>query len=193
MTKFQPGRTARATVVALAMLPSLCLAQGFYAGVDVGRSSAGLDCPAHASCGTSAGAAGVRLGYRFTPRWGVELGLLGVGQLTGALDRGLGPERGQLRVGAALYQGTATWARGPWSLTAKFGLADNIARTEFADYPARNRRGVTAAVGAELSYALSSHWRVSVSDEFRPNVALTDRTRGSVNALTAGLSYGFGP
>ena len=34
MTKFQPGRTARATVVALAMLPSLCLAQGFYAGVD---------------------------------------------------------------------------------------------------------------------------------------------------------------
>jgi len=192
MTKLQPARTvALPALAAVIFLPSLGLAQGFYAGVDTGRGHAALSCMPHADCNRSAGAAGIRLGYQWTPVWGVEIGFLGMGSTSGTPDRGLGPERGQIRIGTALYQGTATWAHGPWSLTAKLGLADNIARSTFGDYPASDRSSITAAGGVEIAYRLAPHWRISLGDEFRPNVALTGRSRANVNVVVAGLTYGF--
>jgi hypothetical protein len=122
----------------------------------------------------------------------VEVGVIGIGQTSGTLDRGLGTEAGQARLGGALYQGTATWQRGPWSLTAKFGLADNIARSSFMDYPTRDHTGITASAGAEVSYRIETRWSVGLADQYRPSVELTDHTRASVNALLAGFSYEFG-
>ncbi len=183
---------ARLAVCANLLLPSLCPAQGFYLGTGVGGGFERLDCAAGAHCDKNAAAAYLRTGYQFTPRWGVEVGVIGIGPTSGALDRGLGTEAGQARLGGALYQGTASWQRGPWSLTAKLGLADNIARSSFTDYPTRDHNVTTAAAGAEVSYRIGAHWRVGLEDQYRPSVALTDHTRASVNALLAGFSYEFG-
>jgi opacity protein-like surface antigen len=194
MTRIPSARTAGlALLAAVALLPATAFAQGFYGGIDAGRGRVGLECAAGSRCDNVASATGFRLGYRFTLRWGVEVGILGVLETNGTLDRGLGPERGRLRVGAALYQGTGTVERGPWSVTAKLGIADNVARSSFDDYPTRDRTGVTATAGLEVAYRLSTHWRISVSDQFRPNVSLTQRTHGSVNTFMAGLTYGAAP
>ncbi len=179
-------------VCASLLLPSLCPAHGFYLGTGVGSGFEGLDCAAGAHCDKNAAAVYLRTGYQFTPRWGVEVGVIGIGQTSGTLDRGLGTEAGQARLGGALYQGTATWQRGPWSLTAKLGLADNIARSSFMDYPTRDHTGITASAGAEVSYRIETRWSVGLADQYRPSVELTDHTRASVNALLAGFSYEFG-
>ncbi len=93
---------ARLAVCASLLLPSLCPAHGFYLGTSVGSGFEGLDCAAGAHCDKNAAAVYLRTGYQFTPRWGVEVGLIGIGQTSGTLDRGLGTEAGQARLGGAL-------------------------------------------------------------------------------------------